>query len=276
MAKALPTMSRTTSINEFFKSFSCIIITGASSGIGREILSRIENSGTTAQVFNLSRTAPTGLTNTLKFTHLTCDLSQATDLEKVVGELQKLMPREGRMLLVNNSGFGSYGEFPAPDLSHNLKIMDVNVRAVVHLTTLLWDELKRRGGQVATVASLAGFQPTPLMTVYAATKAFVLHWSVALDAEGRAHGVRCVAICPGPVSTNFWRAAGLKAPTGLGGQTSAECVDESLWGMVRSRPIVITGWKNRLLAFWSARLPKSWTAAVGYKVIQKLRIQPKA
>jgi len=101
------------------------------------------------------------------------------------------------MLLINNSGFGAYGEFPAPGVDHTLKMIDVNVRAPVELTGRLWDELKARGGMVATVASLAGFQPTPLMTTYAATKSFMLDWSVALDAEAQRHGIRCVAICPG-------------------------------------------------------------------------------
>ena len=265
-------MPTATAVNDFFKSFSCIIITGASSGIGREILSRIIDSGTSAPVFNLSRTAPPSLPNSINFTQLNCDLSQPHELERVVVELKKLMPSEGRILLINNSGFGSYGEFPAPHRAHTLGMIDVNVRAVVDLTTLLWNDLIRRGGQVATVASLAGFQPTPLMTVYAATKAFVLHWSVALDTEAKAHGVRCVAICPGPVSTNFWRGAGLSKPTGLGGQTSAECVDDALAGMIRQKPIVITGWKNRCLAFWSARVPKTWAAALGLKIIRRLRV----
>ena len=265
-------MSKNDTIDDFLRSFSCVIITGASSGIGRAILSRIYNSGTTAAVFNLSRTPPEGVPNTCKLTHLTCDLAQPTQVEEVVRELRKLMPSEGRILLVNNSGFGAYGEFPAPGLDHTLKMVDVNVRAPVQLTGLLWDELKRRGGQVAIVASLAGYQPTPLMTTYAATKAFMLHWSIALDAEAQPYGVRCVAICPGPVSTNFSKAAGFSGPTGLGGQTAEDCVAESLYAMAKSRPQIIPGWKNRLLGMFSARLPKPWAAAIGLRVIRRLRL----
>ena len=249
-----------------------VIISGASSGIGRAILSRISHSETNASVFNLSRTPPEGVPNSLKFTHLTCDLSQPTALTEVVSELRKLMPREGKMLLVNNSGFGAYGEFPAPALDHTLKMIDVNVRAPVELTGLLWDELKSRGGMVANVASLAGFQPTPLMTTYAATKSFLLDWSVALDAEAKRHGIRCVAICPGPVSTNFSKAAGFTSSTGLSGQTSDECADEAVRGMAKHKPIVITGWKHKLLAVLSARLPKPWAAAIGLRVIQRLKL----
>ncbi|NBN94864.1 MAG: SDR family NAD(P)-dependent oxidoreductase, partial [Verrucomicrobia bacterium] len=173
-------MSKNKTVDDFFRSFSVVIISGASSGIGRAILSRIGNSETKAAVFNLSRTIPEGVPNSLNFTHLACDLSQPADIAAVVAELRKLMPSEGRMLLINNSGFGAYGEFPAPGVDHTLKMIDVNVRAPVELTGRLWDEMKRRGGMVATVASLAGFQPTPLMTTYAATKSFMLDWSVAL------------------------------------------------------------------------------------------------
>lgn len=182
------------------------------------------------------------------------------------------MPREGRMLLINNSGFGSYGEFPAPGVGRNLEMIDLNVRAVVHLTGLLWPELRARGGMVVNVASLAGYQPTPLMTTYAATKAFVLNWSVALDAEARPHGIRCVAICPGPVTTNFSKAAGFASPTGVGGQTAEACAEETLAAMATGTPERVTGLRNRLLSVVSARLPKPWAAAVGLRMIRRLRL----
>jgi len=265
-------MPKNGTVDDFFTSFSVVIISGASSGIGRAILKRVEDSETKAAVFNLSRTAPEDVPNSLNFTHLTCDLSQPAEIAKVVSELRALMPSDGRMLLVNNSGFGAYGEFPAPGLDHTLRMLDVNVRAPVELTGRLWDELKARGGQVANVASLAGFQPTPLMTTYAATKSFLLDWSVALDAEAKPHGVRCVAICPGPVSTNFSKAAGFASSTGLGGQTAEECADEAVRGMAAARPVVVTGWRHRLLAVFSARLPKPWAAAIGLRMIRRLRL----
>lgn len=265
-------MPRNKTVDDFFREFSVIVMTGASSGIGRAILSRIEHSGTLAATYNLSRTPPEAVANTLKFTHLTCDLSQPSAVAAVVPELRKLMPREGRILLINNSGFGAYGEFPAPGIEHTLRMVDVNVRAPVELTGRLWEEIKARGGMVANIASLAGFQPTPLMTTYAATKSFLLDWSVALDAEARSLGVRCVAICPGPVSTNFSKAAGFASSTGLGGQTADECADEAVIGMAARQPIVVTGWRHKVLALFSARLPKPWAAAIGLRMIRRLRL----
>lgn len=259
-------------IDNFLGSFSCIIITGSSSGIGRALLSRIEKSNSPAAVFNLSRTPPIHISQGLNFTHLTCDLAQPLEIKSVFAELQKLMPTTGTILLINNSGIGAYGEFPAPDLNHTLKMIEINTQAPIRLTGLLWESLKTRGGQVVNVASLAGYQPTPLMSTYGATKAFLLNWSIALDAEAKKYGVRCVAICPGPVSTNFSKAAGFTSSTGLGGQTADECVQESLEAMVKNRPQVITGWKNKLLGMFSARMPKPWAAAVGLKMIQRLKL----
>ncbi len=121
-------MSKNKTVDDFFRSFSVDIISGASSGIGRAMLSRISNSETKAAVFNLSRTIPEGVPNSLNFTHLTCDLSQPADIASVVSVLRKLMPREGRMLLINNSGFGAYGEFPAPDVDHLQGVVDARRR----------------------------------------------------------------------------------------------------------------------------------------------------
>lgn len=223
-------------------------------------------------MFNLSRTAPENLSNALKFTHLTCDLSQTLEIKSVVSELLKLMPSQGTILLINNSGIGAYGEFPAPNLEHTMKMVEINTAAPVHLTGLLIERLKSQGGQIANVASLAGYQPTPLMSTYAATKAFLLHWSIALNAEMKKYGVSSVAICPGPVSTNFSKAAGFTSSTGLGGQTADECADEALQAMAKNQPQVITGWRHKCIGFLSARLPKPWAAAIGLKMIQKLKL----
>ena len=239
-----------------------VIISGASSGIGRAILSRISHSETKAVVFNLSRTIPEGVPNSLNFTHLTCDLSQPADIAAVVSELRKLMPREGRMLLINNSGFGAYGEFPAPGVDHTLKMIDVNVRAPVELTGRLWDELKARGGMIATVASLAGFQPTPLMTTYAATKSFMLDWSVALDAEAKRHGIRCVAICPARSRrTSLKPPASRARPASVGRpQKNAPMKLYAAWRLIArwsSRAGSIRSWPSFRHAYLSLGRPRS-------------------
>lgn len=253
----------------FLSEFDLIVVTGGSSGIGRAFLRRIEESVQDAVVCNVSRTIPQEWPIGPKRVHLSADLAKAAEIEGVAVALRKLMPSAGRILLVNNSGFGAYGEFPSPNLDHTTRMIDVNCRAPVQLTGLLWPDLLERGGMVVNIASLAAYQPVPLMTTYAATKAFLLHWSIALDTEGRERGVRCVAVCPGPVSTNFFRGAGFSQPTGLPGQSAEDCVDEALAAMVARQPQVVTGFSNRLVSWLSARLPKPWASAIGLRAIQR-------
>lgn len=265
----METRPLTKRIDRFLSGFSLIVVTGGSSGIGRALLGRIDQSATSATVCNVSRTVPPEWPTGPNRVHLAADLSKPADIEAVATTLKGLVRPEGGILLVNNSGFGAYGEFPAPGLGHTLGMVDVNVRAPVHLTGLLWPSLLARGGMVANVASLAGYQPVPLMATYAATKAFLLNWSVALDNEGKGRGVRSVAICPGPVSTNFFRGAGFSQPTGLPGQSALECVDEALSAMAAGRAQVVTGWSNRALSWLGARLPKPWAAALGARAIER-------
>ncbi len=119
----------------------------------------------------------------------------------------------GRVLLVNNSGFGAYGHFPEPNLEHQLELIDVNIRGLVDLTARLLPLLQARGGAIINVASTAAFQPTPYMATYGASKAFVLHWSLALNAELRGSGVtRARRFVPGPTDRRiFLQRAGLQS-----------------------------------------------------------------
>jgi len=106
--------------------------------------------------------------------------------------------------LVNNAGFGGYGPFVKADLPDTLQMLQLNVVTLTHLTRLLLPGMVGRNqGRILNVASTAAFQPGPLMAVYYATKAYVLHFSEALDEELRDTGVRVCAFCPGPTATDF-------------------------------------------------------------------------
>jgi short-subunit dehydrogenase len=124
------------------------------------------------------------------------------------------------------------------------------------------------------VASTAAFQPTPFIGVYGATKAFVLHWSLALNEELRGTGVRCMAVCPGPTSTQFFARAGLEARKveGRFGQTSDQVVMEALRAMAAGRSLVVTGLRNKLAAALAAPMPKRLVARVAGKVIARYRL----
>lgn len=125
-----------------------------------------------------------------------------------------------------------------------------------------------------TVASTASFQPTPFIGVYGATKAFVLHWSLALNEELRGSGVRAIAVCPGPTSTEFFARAGLerRSDPGRHGQTSDEVAFEALRAMARGRSMVVTGWANKLSAALAGAMPKRFVARMAAIVISRYRM----
>jgi uncharacterized protein len=263
---------------EALQTFSAVVLTGGSSGIGKSIIELAVRLNPELQFCNLSRTAPLINLAELKLRHIPCDLSDAAAVERAAGEVETFLKREvptGRVLLINNSGFGSYGYFPEPNLSHQLGILDVNVRGLVQLTGLLLPTLKARGGVVMNIASTASFQPTPYMATYGASKAFVLNWSVALNEELRGSGVSMLAVCPGPTSTQFFRRAGLKERTVADtlSMDSETVVLQAFDALATGRVVVVTGWKNKLSAFAGAITPKALATRIAARVIGRYRLR---
>ena len=166
---------------EYFKRFSVIIITGGSSGIGCSIIKAIRKIAPDVQMCNLSRSNPDIFLGD-NGKHYPVDLSDAQALAEAAEALKARIDfaREGEVLLVNNSGFGDYGRFPDMEIGKQLTMIDLNVRAVVDLSARLLPAILPRGGTIVTIASTAAFQPTPYLTTYGATKAFVRNWSLAL------------------------------------------------------------------------------------------------
>lgn len=262
---------------EEIKRFSAVILTGGSSGIGKSFIEHISTLHPGVLICNLSRRDPNINLSQLNLRHVPCDLSKhdgpSAGAAAVLSLLTEHAPR-GPVLLINNSGFGAYGVFPEPNLGHQLEMLDVNVRAVVELTGLLLPMLKSRGGAIVTVASTAAFQPTPYLAAYGATKAFVLHWSLALNEELRGTGVRTLAVCPGPTSTEFFRRAGLKQGSVADslGQTTDEVVIESLRALAKGKAQVVTGWKNKVMTAVSSKFPKPFVARISAKILARWRL----
>ncbi|MDZ8080893.1 MAG: SDR family NAD(P)-dependent oxidoreductase [Nostoc sp. SerVER01] len=148
-------------------------------------------------------------------------------------------------LLINNAGFGSYGDFAESDGERQVKIVQLNILALVDLTHKFLPIMRqRRSGSIINVSSITGFQPIPYLSVYAASKAFILSFSEALWAENRQYGVRVLVTCPGPIETNFFAEANF--PPALAGSTekvysSEEVVSESLKALEQWQPTVIIG-----------------------------------
>ncbi len=265
-----------TSPGETIDSFAAVVVTGGSSGIGKSFIQLAAKLGRVPLICNLSRRNPVGKNTEwvgVPVHHFPCDFTQAAEVETagraVVALLRAQVPA-GRVLLINNSGVGCFGRFPGPEPARQLAIVDVNVRAVVALTALLLPLLRERGGGIINVASLVAYQPTPYAATYGASKAFLLHWSLALREELRASGVAVLAVCPGTTRTEFFAQSGLREGTvpAARGMSPAVVAEVALRALAAGRGQVVPGVVNRCLAGVGGLLPKVLSARLAARVFR--------
>lgn len=267
--------------------FTVTVVTGGSSGVGKTFISLIAEANPRMSFCNLSRRAPTGLPETVerRLLHVPCDLGKPEQRAGAAGEAVRFIRRDhyrSKILLINNSGFGSCGNFSDADLAGQLDMVQVNVAGVLDLTSRLLPEMRERGGAVINVASLAGFQPMPYMATYGATKAFLLNWSLALHEELRPHGIVVQALCPGPTKTDFFRRVGYSQRV-VGDRSSLSpeaVVRASVRGLARRRAVVVPGWRNKVVAGVTGLMPRTLCARIAAKVLARYRLnqlaQPQA
>ena len=166
-------------------------------------------------------------------------------------------------LLVNNAGFGDYGAFVSCDRSKQVSMIQLNVLALTELTHLFLPSMvERKSGSIINVASIAGLQSLPYLSVYAATKAFVVSFSESLWAEVKGSGVKVQALCPGSTESNFGVAAGMdkmmegSTQTPPKVATAESVVKESLDALERNEPIVVTGFGNQIVSTIGRLVPR--------------------
>lgn len=162
-------------------------------------------------------------------------------------------------VLVNNAGFGDHGPFIAADQAKLLRMIQVNVTALTELTGRLLPGMVARGrGKVLNVGSVAGFQPGPLMAVYYATKAYVNSLSEALHSELAGTGVTVTCLAPGPTASEFRAVAGItKGFSVAQGMTARAVAEMGVAAMKAGRPMVVPGFRNRLMLFGERFLPRT-------------------
>lgn len=155
-------------------------------------------------------------------------------------------------ILVNNAGFGLGGEFAETDINRELEMIQVNIAALTQLTKLFLPAMiKRKSGRILNVASTAAFQPGPLMSVYYATKAYVLSFSEALAEELRDSRVTVTALCPGPTKTDFASTAQVghsRLFTLFGVADAASVAEFGYQAMMQGKRVAIPGIRNKLVA----------------------------
>ncbi len=169
-------------------------------------------------------------------------------------------------ILINNAGFGSFGKFQDVDWSRQTQMLQLNIVSLSHLTKLFLPGMIKRGeGKILNMASTAAFHPGPLMSVYYASKAYVLHFSEAVANELKGTGVSLTVLCPGPTATGFQATANLensrlmkmiKLPTAA---QVAECGYSAL---KKGKVLVIHGTMNKILTFSTRFIPRRWTTEI--------------
>lgn len=259
-------------IEKELRGYDVAIVTGASSGIGEAFLLRLFQCAN-SRIFTLSRTPPQ--LSDPRITHIACDLSSDCELRSASESLVDILSQTpcAKILLINNAGFGAYGEFPAPSLERNLEMISVNVRALTLLSGALLPLIKAGRGSIINIASTAAWQPCPQLSVYAATKAYVMSFSLALSAELESVGCKCLCVCPGPTSSNFFRAAGFGTPplpSGFG-HKSAQVADSALLALSRGKKLKVVGAVNKIQTFFVKILPVIFTLKISGFILKKIR-----
>jgi short-subunit dehydrogenase len=238
------------------------LITGASSGIGRELARIFAAHGCSLVLVARDWNRLQALAGELRavFNVDVEIISQDLALEGAAREILKQLERKSIAVdvLVNNAGFDVYGSFHETDLAAEIRMIQVNLVALTELTKLVLAGMRQRGhGRILNLGSTGSFAPAPLNAVYAATKSYVLSLSLALAEELRGSGVTVTALCPGATRTEFQERAGMTRIRLLGlGVMSAEAVAMAGYRAVMAgRRVVIPGFVNRLQVLFSKLLP---------------------
>ena len=236
------------------------LVTGASSGIGREIARQLAADGTELVVVarNEARLDVLAAEVGVPCQVLVADLADRNELSYVEDRIRdRSDPID---LLVNNAGFGFQGPFHELDLEREAAVVDVNVVALHRLAHVAARAMAEDGrGGIVNVSSMAGFMAAPGSATYAATKAFVTSLSEAMHAELRPLGVHVSALCPGFTRTEFQDRANYdasKVPDRVW-QSAAEVAAAGLDGVAKNRVVVVPGTTNRIGASVINALPAS-------------------
>lgn len=241
------------------------LITGASSGIGRDMARLLANMG--VELFLVARRSQRlyELKKELKVpvTVIVLDVSKKENCILLHQRLQS----EELDIVINNAGFGDYGSFDETKLTKELEMINTNITAVHILTKLFLKDFKKRdSGYILNVASSAAFLPEPLMATYYATKSYVLHLSMAVYKELKKSGshVSVSTLCPGPVKTEFDQVANVHFL--MEGTSSEEIAAIAIEGMFKQRFMIIPGVLMKLSYACTRWLPNAVLMECSYHI----------
>ena len=240
------------------------LITGASSGIGKEMAIYLAEQGIDVVLVARDKEKLEEVQNKIKSkSEIICmDLA---DAENCINLYRKVKDVD---ILINNAGFGTYGEFTNIDLVTELNMINLNVCAVHTLTKLyLADMYEKNSGYILNVASIASLMPGPCMATYHATKSYVLSLTQSIYEEAKQNkkNVKICAVCPGPIDTPFLDKANVKFKTKV---MDAEGVAKyAIDNMFKGKYMIIPGGNNKMIRFLSKIVPSKIAGRIVYSNI---------
>ncbi len=246
------------------------LITGASGGIGKAFAHRLAAEKHNLVLVARSEDKLASLCDELMVEHEIMAHYIAVDLTEFQSDTRLFEETEKHGLeidwLINNAGYGSMGDFVELDLENELRIITLNVMALVALTHRYLTKMRqRKSGVIINVSSTASFQPIPYFANYSATKAFVTSFSEALAEENRLHNIRVLNLCPGPTETGFFDASDItqeakKAMASKGVQTAEEVVETAMKALKNGKTTAVSGWINYIVSIFGNGAP-DWMVA---------------
>jgi len=252
------------------------LITGSSGGIGYELAKIHAMNGDNLVLIALDKIRLDEIKKDIeekfkvKVYTIEKDLTSAGAVSEVYDDVRQQMISVD--YLINNAGFGDFGHFAESDWNKQERMINLNITALAHLTRLFLPEMiKKERGRILNIASTASFQPGPTMSVYFATKAFVLSFSEAVGNEVRDKGITVTALCPGSTETGF-HAVVMGDSNLLKERKKSSPEEVAAFGyrsMMQGKAVAIHGFKNKVMASLVRFFPRALVVNVTRRIQEK-------
>ncbi|MFN8254627.1 MAG: SDR family oxidoreductase [Bacteroidales bacterium] len=255
------------------------IVTGAGSGFGHEFSRLLAKDGYNLILLDINRVAlqkvkaEIGTIYKTEIDLLACDLSKPESIK----QFSEFIEDKKIDVLINNAGYGYYGFFYQTQWLVEENMIYLHILNLSRITKIVIQKMEKGGsGQIMNVSSIAAFQPGPLMSVYYASKAYILNFSLALSNEMKGTGVSITTFCPGQTRTNFQQHVAIQsnAKVSKSERFMADLEKAARYGynaMLKGKPLAIPGITNKLIAILNRFLPYSITLALVRKLQENVR-----